>query len=138
MQQSIARIHRGLAMVILGGLVLQFYLAGFGLFGAGSMNPHRILGYVLGLAILLLPIIALAGRLGRRTIGMSALVGVLGIVQAMLPSLRSSVPLVAALHPLTALALMGVTAAIGRGAQATVAEREHLAAEPARGRQPSP
>ena len=36
------------------------------------------------------------------------------IVQGMLPSLRSTAPLVAALHPVNALLLMGVTAAIAR------------------------
>jgi hypothetical protein len=45
-------------------------------------------------------------------IGLSALLVVLTIVQVMLPSLRASISLIAALHVVNALALMGVSAAI--------------------------
>ena len=40
----IARILQGLAWLVVGGLLLQFYLAGAALFGATTFQPHRALG----------------------------------------------------------------------------------------------
>ena len=72
MQRTILYVHQGLAWVVLAGLFLQFYLAGMGLFGAASFEFHRTWGYLLAIPILLLLVLALAGRLGRRLIGLSA------------------------------------------------------------------
>jgi Family of unknown function (DUF6220) len=112
MQRIILYVHQGLAWGVLVSLLLQFYLAGMALFGATSFEFHRTWGYLLAIPILLLLVLALAGRLGRCLIGLSALLVVLTVVQVMLPSLRSSVPLVAALHVVNALALLGVSAVI--------------------------
>jgi Family of unknown function (DUF6220) len=114
MRQMVSRIHRGLAWLAMAGFVVQFYLVGAVLFGVTTFELHRRLGYLLAVPVALLLILAVAGRLGGRPIGFSALLLVLVVVQALLPSLRSSVPWLAALHPVNALALMGVTAAIGR------------------------
>lgn len=118
MQGTILRIHQGLARIFLAGLLLQFYLAGAGLFGAGSFQPHRILGDVLTMLAILFPVLALVGRLGRKLIGLSTLLAFLTIVQIMLPSLRGNVPWIAALHPINALALMGLSATIRRNGHA--------------------
>jgi hypothetical protein len=116
MRQIVSRVHHGLAWVALAGFAVQFYLVGAALFGVTTFELHRRLGYSLVVPVALLLILALAGRLGARPIGLSALLlGLVGI-QAQLPELRSSVPWLAALHPLNALTLMGVTAAIGRAA----------------------
>jgi hypothetical protein len=123
MRRILLRVHQGLAWVVLAGLLLQFYWAGMALFGATSFEFHRTWGYLLAIPILLLLVLALAGRLGRRLIGLSALLVVLTVFQVMLPSLRSSVPLVAALHVVNALALLGVSAAIGRQAGAKALAR---------------
>jgi hypothetical protein len=114
MRQIVSRVHRGLAWVAMAGFVVQFYLVGAALFGVTTFELHRRLGYLLAVPVALLLILALAGRLGGRPIGLSALLLVLVVVQALLPALRSSVPWLAALHPVNALALMGVTAVIGR------------------------
>jgi len=114
MRQIVSRVHRGLAWVALAGFVVQFYLVGAALFGVTTFELHRRLGYLLAVPVALLLILALAGRLGGRPIGLSALLLVLVVVQALLPALRSSMPWLAALHPVNALALMGVTAAVGR------------------------
>jgi hypothetical protein len=114
MPQIVSRVHRGLAWVAMAGFVVQFYLVGAALFGVMTFELHRALGYLLAALVLVILIVALGGQLGRRAIGLSALLLVLIVVQALLPSLRSSVPWLAALHPVNALALMGVTAAIGR------------------------
>jgi hypothetical protein len=67
---------------------------------------------------ILFPVLALAGRLGRRLIGLSMLLVVLTTVQMLLPSLRGGAPWIAALHPVNALVLMGMSAAIGRNGRA--------------------
>ena len=114
MQRIIAQIHPILARIFLAGLLLQFYLAGAGLFGAGSFQPHRMLGDALTVLVILFPVLAVVGRLGRKLIGLSLLLVFLTIVQILLPSLRGSVSWIAALHPVNALALMGVSAMIRR------------------------
>jgi Family of unknown function (DUF6220) len=96
----------------------KMYAAGMALFGATSFEFHRTWGNLLAIPILLLLVLALAGRLGRRLIGLSALLVVLTVVQVMLPSLRSSVPLVAALHVLNVLALLVVSTVIARQGRA--------------------
>ena len=114
MQRIISRIHQGLARIFLAGLLLQFYLAGTALFGAASFQPHRMLGDALTMLAILFPVLALVGRLGRQLFGLSMLLVFLTVVQIILPSLRSNASWIAALHPVNALALMGVSAAIRR------------------------
>jgi hypothetical protein len=112
------QLHQWAARVFLAGLLLQFYLASAPLFGAGSFQPHRMLGAALTAIVFLFPVLALAGRLGRQLVGLSILLAVLTIVQMMLPSLRGSAPWLAALHPVNALALMGVSARLARSGRA--------------------
>src|SRR5215467_8212471 len=114
MQRIISQIHQGLARIFLAGLLLQFYLAGAAMFGAASFEPHRMLGYALTMLAILFPVLALVGRLGGKLIGLSMLLVFLTIVQIMLPSLRGNASLIAALHPVNALALMGISARIRR------------------------
>ena len=114
MQRTILQIHQWLARIFLVGLLLQFYLASTPLFGAGSFQPHRMLGAALTLIVFLFPVLAVTGRLGRQLIGLSILLVVLTIVQITLPSLRGAAPWIAALHPVNALVLMGMSARIGR------------------------
>jgi hypothetical protein len=115
MQQILSQIHQWLARLFLLGLLIQFYLASAPLFGVGlSFQPHRMLGFTLAGIALLFPILAFAGRMGRRVIGISFLLLALTIVQGMLPALRTSIPIVAALHPINAMILMRVSAMISR------------------------
>ncbi len=119
MQRIILQIHQWVVRIFLAGLLLQFYLAGASIFGVGlSFEPHRKLGYALTIVVMLLPVLALVGRLGRKLIGFSILLVFLTIVQAVLPALRGAVPWIAALHPVNALALMGTSAMIRRYSQA--------------------
>ena len=114
MQRIISQTHQWAARVFLAGLLLQFYLASAPLFGAGSFQPHRMLGAVLTLLVFLFPVLALIGRLGWPLFGLSMLLVVLAIVQMALPSLRGAAPWIAALHPVNALVLMGISARISR------------------------
>lgn len=118
MQQIIAQIHQWVARIFLAGLLIEFYLAGAAIFGAGlSFAPHRMLGSGLAILVILLLVLALVGRLGRKLIGFSVLLVVLTIVQVALPALRGNVPWIAALHPVNALALMGICAMLRRNSR---------------------
>jgi hypothetical protein len=119
----ITRILQGLAWLVVAGLVVEFYLAGAALFGATTFQPHRALGVGLTAAILLLLLVTLIARPGRRVVGLAALLLVLGIVQVVLPSLRTAVPWVAALHPINAVALAMVTIRIARAEDRGAAAR---------------
>ena len=110
------RIFQGLAWLIVAGLALEFYLAGAALFGATTFEPHRALGVGLAAAILLLLLVALIARPGRRVVGLATLLAGLTIVQMLAPSLRSGLPWVAALHVVNAAALATVTVNIARAA----------------------
>lgn len=123
MQTAIARAHHIVARLILVGFVVQIYLAGLGAFGAASYEMHRVWGYLLSLPILLLVVLALAGRIGRRGIGATVLLFGLYVVQFVLPGLRVGLPYVAALHVLNALALLGAAAAAARASAGFVAAR---------------
>jgi hypothetical protein len=125
-------IIRTLAYMILLGLIVEVYLVGAALFAGMAFEPHRTLGHLLGPPILLLLVVALIARPGRRVVGLSLLLAGLTLLQFLLPSLRGSVPWMAALHTINALALLGVTTviAISAGAPTTHAQ--------ARGAQPAP
>jgi asparagine N-glycosylation enzyme membrane subunit Stt3 len=127
----LARALQGLAWLIVAGVVAEFYLAGAALFGlAPSFQPHRALGGALAVAILLLLVLALIVRPGRRLLGLVALLTALTIVQAALPSLRPVVPALAALHVVNAAILLALAGPIARMTGRQSAEhsaREQLA-----------
>ena len=116
----ITRIFQGLAWLVLGGLLIQVYLAGAALFGATTFQPHRAFGNALAAAILLLLIVVLVARPGWRVVGPAVALVVLTIVQVMLPSLRTGLPWVAALHALNAVVLVAVTVSIARAPRRAV------------------
>jgi hypothetical protein len=114
MQSVLTRVFQGLAWLVLAGLAVQFYLAGAALFGATTFQAHRTLGYLLAVAILLLLVVALVARPGRRLVGLTALLAGLAVVQVLLPALRSALPWVAALHVIVAVGIAAQAAAIAR------------------------
>ena len=116
------RAVQALAWLVVAGLVLEFYLAGAALFGlVASFELHRALGSILVIGMLLLLILALIARPGRRLVGMTALLAVLTVLQAALPSLRPVVPALAALHVVNAAVLLGLAGPIARMAGQHVA-----------------
>jgi bacteriorhodopsin len=100
----------GLIWLFLFALAVQTFLAGLGLFaGAERMQLHRDVGWFLHLPILLILVAALLARVGRPTIWWVLALFLMGAVQPFLPGLRADLPLVAALHPLTAVAMTLIT-----------------------------
>jgi hypothetical protein len=105
-----------LAWAFLGLITIQVFLAGVGLFGAGTMAGHRDFGYLLSLLPLFLVIAAAVGRAGRLVWLAGALL-VLTFVQTLLPLLKADLPYIAALHPVNAMVLAALTATIARRAR---------------------
>lgn len=108
-----ARAHYLLAHIVLAGVVIQFLLAGLGVFGAASFESHAIVGdLLLGLALVAL---ILAG-ISRRALAWTAGLLVAVLVQRYLPDFRDSAPAVAALHPLNAVLVLFLAVTVFRGA----------------------
>jgi hypothetical membrane protein len=112
MNLAISRIHMILGGITMLLIVLQFFLAGVGVFGAGDIEMHRVIGYLIALNAAALLLLALAGMLGRQRILFSALLLVLLIVQIAL--IESDEPWVMAFHPLNGLLILGAGAQLMR------------------------
>ena len=115
--RHVARVvHMGVVYVLLAGVVLQPFLIGLWLFGAvATSDLHTGLGYLLlipGCPLLLLA--ALFGRLPRREMLLTLAVIVDTFVQVSLPSFRTDLPAVAALHPVNFLVLVIMLWTLGR------------------------
>jgi hypothetical protein len=114
MRAALSKAYSGLAWLALALGVLQFFLAGLGIFGASSFSAHEGVGYLFHTIAVIVFLLALAGPRTGRDIGLGALFAVLATVQVYLPELRGDVPELAAVHPLLALLLLGLAAHIGR------------------------
>jgi uncharacterized membrane protein YhaH (DUF805 family) len=106
------RIHAAIAVLFVAMIVIQVFLAGAALSnlgGSGDFGTHVEFGYTwVGIAALLVVVTALIARRPRRDVGISVGILVLYIVQTLLPSAKTSLPMVAALHPVNALLLFGL------------------------------
>ncbi len=112
--RRVERVHRLIARILLGGLALQLFFAGLGVFGVTTFLPHVILGTLVVLATCALPIIAWRGHLGRTPLRLSWLLTGLMILQGFLIDIGRLVPTVAALHPVNAMLLVLVTYTLAR------------------------
>jgi hypothetical protein len=107
----IRQIHGIAAWLIVVAILVQVWLAGAAipqLGGSGSFAPHVDFGYLIGLFILVLVILAIVARAGRRRIGQAVGLLVLYVVQSSLPYLDPGLPAAAALHPVNALVMFGL------------------------------
>ena len=123
------------AWLFLACVVIQVFLAGLGVFaGSSNFEVHRNFGYVFGLLTVVMVVIAAIGRLGRRLIGLSALLVALFTLQSVFIAFREGLPAAAALHPVNALAIFYVAQLVARDALALArtASATRRDAEPAR------
>ena len=88
-------IYFGWFATISALIVLQLYLAGYGVFG-GGFGAHLVNGWLIGLAILAGIGLAFAARVPWRMTGINAILLVLMAVQSVLA--HTEVPGISALH----------------------------------------
>jgi hypothetical protein len=111
----------GLSAIYLLGVVVQFFLAGLGVFGAESFESHRLLGFVLtGIAIILV-VLAAVGRLPRLVFVLAVVLLALNILQSVLANVDTGG--IAALHVLNALAVFIVAHELMQRARRYVASK---------------
>jgi Family of unknown function (DUF6220) len=104
-------IYAVLALVFLLGVAVQVFLAGAGIFASASwLSSHGILGHVLPVIPLFMVILGLVGRLPRTINWLTVLLLVLVFIQPWFIYLARDVgtPLLAALHPVNALAIFAL------------------------------
>jgi hypothetical protein len=116
--RSIARsVHLAVAWLLVAGLLVQIFLAGLGVFrGPASFETHRDFGYLLELLPLVLLIVGLVARLGRRPAILAAGIFGLFILQSVFVVLRSTAPEVAALHPVNGFLITFLAIVLARDA----------------------
>ncbi len=115
---SVAKAHRGLGFLFLTLAILQFFLAGLGVFGDGlgssDYDPHRIVGSLLSLVALVLLVLAAIGR--REALTASAALFVLMVIQTVLAVVGAEgSSLIGALHPINGLLILFVAHQAARG-----------------------
>lgn len=105
-------VHAIVAVVFVVAILVQVFLAGAALLqlgGNGDFRTHVDFGYTeVGLAALAVVVTAFLARVGRRRILLSVALLVLYIVQTLLPVAKSSLPAIAALHPVNAMLLFAL------------------------------
>jgi len=115
----IRRIHLFVAWAFVAALVIQVFLAGLGVFeSATKFQTHAGWGFMIGLIPIVLLVLAGAGQLGQRQVLYAAALFGLFIVQSILVAMRSSAPVVAALHPVNGFLILFVAIAMAREAWA--------------------
>jgi hypothetical protein len=100
-------------VLVVAGVFAQVYLIGAYIFGAGveALDAHRSIGFTVhGFEVLIL-VAALVAWLPRADIGLSFLLAVLGTLQI---ALASETKWTGALHPLGALIVLVLAAALIR------------------------
>lgn len=107
------KAYRGIVFLLLALIAVQFFLAGWGVFGdqgktGSDFDAHRALGDLLILLSLILLILAAVGRLGRPLLPMTAGLFVLMVIQSLLAGIGEDSQVVGAFHVLNALVLVGL------------------------------
>ena len=109
---ALLRIHAAVAAIFVVAILVQVFLAGLAianLGGSGTFSTHIEFGYTwMGLAALALLVTVFLARRPRRDVGIVVAIIVLYVIQTVLPAFKSSLPAIAALHPVNALLLFVV------------------------------
>jgi len=104
-------VHLALALAIVAGVVVQVYLIGAYIFGAGqsALDYHRSMGWTVHGFELMLFAAALVAWLPRLDLGLSFVLAAVGTAQV---SLASGHRWVGGLHPVLALVVVALAAAL--------------------------
>jgi Family of unknown function (DUF6220) len=98
------KIFVGLAWLFVLAVAIQFLLAGLGVLGGESIEPHRLWGFlVLHLIPILMLIAAIVGRMGRTVLALTVALFVLVFVQPLFADTQLHPFWLRSLHVLNAL-----------------------------------
>ena len=117
MARNMRRVYAVWFAIIVAAIVLQFYLAGYGVFGFSGLNgfvPHLVVGDLIGIAILIGIGLAFAARVPWRITGINGALFVLMFVQAVLA--HTGIQLISALHVVNGLVIFGMAGYLTRQA----------------------
>ena len=145
-RRGAAVVQRYVVTLYFIGVIVQFFLVGYGLFGmkrgatidnAKSLDAHRGFGFILvefvGGVLLIATLVAWQKPLGRK-VGLYVLLCLLGIVQATLATEGFHHKWVGMFHPVNALVLLGLSGSLAlrswREARAGEPAQESVAASP--------
>ena len=128
---ALRMIYRYWVAIMLLGIVVQFFLAGLGVWdviGAAdetaqdteaiedAFTPHGALGFFLFLGGVLLFLISLGARLGRNRVLLSLAVPLLIVVQGFLAGGGEEAAAIGGLHPVNGLIILGLVGYLTWGA----------------------
>jgi hypothetical protein len=108
------------AWLFLVCLLIQVFLVGLDIFADLGGSIHRDFAYLYGWLAPILVLLAGAARVQSATRSLTIVLLVLFAVQTVLPSLREQFPVIAALHPVNALAIFALTIVVARRATALI------------------
>lgn len=110
------------AWLFVACVVAQVFLAGLGVFrSSADFEVHASFAFVFGWLTLVMLVLALVGRLGRRSIGSAVLLLVLFSLQSVLVELRTTMPELAAFHPLNGFLILLVAIVTAMDARTSLA-----------------
>lgn len=106
MRKTLSAIYVGIAWLTVAALLATIFMAGMSLFVSNSLwETHMTFGWTSELPVLLMIVLAVILRIPRKLTPWLVAVVVLHFVQTTLPTLKDSLPVVAAFHPLNASVL---------------------------------
>jgi hypothetical protein len=114
------------ARLFLASVVVQVFLIGLYLFAGGDLDWHRFFAIVPTILALVPLVAAFGARLPTRSKQWSAALFVVTFIQGVLPSLKSSIGIVAALHPVNALLMLWLGIVVLRDAQQLASMADEL------------
>jgi Family of unknown function (DUF6220) len=103
--------------LISAAILLQLYLAGYGVFGFNglkSFGAHLVLGFLIGVAVLVGIALAFAARVPWRVTGINGVLSALMIIQAVLA--HTPVQGISALHVVNGVLIFALTLYLTREA----------------------